>query len=96
MKVQVTRMRYPQNPSSRARSKCSDTRMAYIVLRMCKENRSTVTNTHVLWKWCACVNGGAGPRPSRDSFTKEGLVSNVGILGCAESACSENGNSLNL
>ena len=29
-----------------------------------------------------------GPRPSRDSFTKDGLVSNVG---CAESACSENG-----
>ena len=28
------------------------------------------------------------PRPSR---TKEGLVSNVGILGCAESACLENG-----
>ena len=28
-----------------------------------------------------------GPRPSRDSFTKEGLVSNVGMLGCAESAC---------
>ena len=33
-----------------------------------------------------------GPRPSRDSFTKEGLVSNVGMLGCAESACSETGN----
>ena len=28
-----------------------------------------------------------GPRPSRDSRTKEGLVSNVGILDCAESAC---------
>ena len=32
-----------------------------------------------------------GPRPSRDSRTKESLVSNVGILGCAESACLENG-----
>ena len=28
-----------------------------------------------------------GPRPSRDSFTKEGLVSNVRFPGCAESAC---------
>ena len=36
-------------------------------------------------RWCP---GSLGPRPSRDSFTKEGLVSNVGILGCA---CSENG-----
>ena len=30
------------------------------------------------------------PRPSNGLLTKEGLVSNVGILGCAESACSEN------
>ena len=28
-----------------------------------------------------------GPRPSRDSLTKEGLVSNVRFPGCAESAC---------
>ena len=31
--------------------------------------------------------GSLGPRPSRDSRTKEGLVSNVSFLGCAESAC---------
>ena len=28
-----------------------------------------------------------GPRPSRDSTTEEGLVSNVHFLACAESAC---------
>ena len=33
------------------------------------------------FKLCASL----GPRPSRDSLMKDGLVSNVGILGCAES-----------
>ena len=37
----------------------------------------------------ACDGGWVVSVP--DSSTKEGLVSNVGILGCAESACSENG-----